>query len=212
METLQQLNDRLSRCIWKLVREHTSSAVLPNSWDRYKDLVLSCLDFKDNADKAIFRGLVERNVRVQRLPGCQQTAQCTPRQRVIQLLDSRQRALDISSVSAACLDTIDDRATLVSSVLEWSATPFRNGLCRVYTSVRLLRKWKMRGIDVDSHILSFLAGTRGASALNMDNVYHAISELVRSQTFSVGKYLQWVMARGIAGNSPTGSQKVNINT
>jgi mediator of RNA polymerase II transcription subunit 12 len=31
----------------------------------------------------------------------------------------------------------------------------------------------------------------------MDNVYHAISELVRSQTFSVGRYLQWLMAKGV---------------
>jgi mediator of RNA polymerase II transcription subunit 12 len=38
--------------------------------------------------------------------------------------------------------------------------------------------------------------------LNMDQIYHVISELVRSQTFSVGRYLQWLMARGVT-NSPS---------
>lgn len=183
--------------------------VLPNSWDRYKELVLACLNLKDSVDKAIFQSLVERNLRVQRPQSWQRTTQLTPRQRVIRLLDSKKSVLDISSVSAACLNAVEDRATLVSSVLEWCATPFRHGLCRVYTCVRLLRKWKMCGIDVDSHILSFLTGTPERPALNMENVYHTIAELVRSQTFSVGKYLQWLMARGVVDSSQLGQHKVN---
>lgn len=183
--------------------------VLSNSWDRYKDLVPSCLNLKDSVDKAILHSLVERNVRVYRPQGWQQTAQPTPRQRIIRLLDFKQRALDIPSVSATCLDAVEDRGALVSSVLEWSATPFRSGLYRVYASVRLLRKWKRSGIDVDSHILSFLTEARGRASLNVDNVYHAISELVRSQTFSVGRYLQWLMAKGLADSSQLGQQKVS---
>jgi mediator of RNA polymerase II transcription subunit 12 len=207
-ESLQQLDVRLSCFIKRLARDHTSSMVLSNSWNRYKDLVPSCLNLKDSVDKAILHSLVERNVRVYRPQDWQQTAQPTPRQRIIRLLDVKQRALDIPSVSATCLDAVEDRRALVSSVLEWSATPFRSGLYRVYASVRLLRKWKRCGIDVDSHILSFLTEARGRATLNMDNVYHAVSELVRSQTFSVGRYLQWLMAKGLADSSQLDQQKV----
>ncbi|CBF76885.1 hypothetical protein AN4741.2 [Aspergillus nidulans FGSC A4] len=44
--------------------------------------------------------------------------------------------------------------------------------------------------------------------LDMDNVYHIISELVRSQTFSVSRYLQWLMAKGVARKSSGTSGEV----
>lgn len=182
--------------------------ILPNSFDSYKDLVLSCLDLKENVDNAIFRSLVERNTRVQRPRNCQSSVQFTPRQRVIRLLDSKQPAYDIPSMSTACLDTVEDRAVLISTVLEWSASSFRGGLCRVYTSVRLLRKWKALGIDVDSYILYFLVDAREYYALNLDNIFHITAELIRSQTFSVGRYFQWLMARGVANCFQPGQNKV----
>ncbi|KAF7591900.1 RNA polymerase II mediator complex subunit [Aspergillus hancockii] len=198
---LQPLVDRLSLYIRRIVLEHTSSVVLPSSWDRYKELISSCLDLKDGIHRTIFQNLSERNSRLQLPKSHRETAQRSPQQRVIQLFDSIRSAHDIASASAACLKTIEDKAVLIYKLLEWTATPFRYGLCRVYTGVRLLRRWKMSGIDIDSCILSFLAEAQITSPLNMDNIYHVISELVRSQTFSVGRYLQWLMARGVTDPS-----------
>lgn len=167
---------------------------------------------KDNAHKAIFQNLAERNARVQ-APKCQrETTQRSPQQRVIHLFDSVRSTHEISSTSSECLRIIEDKSVLISKLLEWAATPFRYGLCRVYTGVRLLRKWKMSGVDIDSYILSFLAGTKLTLTLNMENIYHIISELVRSQTFSVGRYLQWLMARGVTGDIRPDAQKVRHYT
>lgn len=210
LETLQPLIDRLSRFVKKLVHEHPSSLILPNSWDTYKTQVSSSLDLAHKVDRDLFQGLAERNARVQRPRQPLQTAQHSPHQRIITLLDSIHSAHDISSVSPACLDAVDDRAALVSKLLAWLATPFRYGICRVYIGVRLLRKWKSTGIDVDGHVLAFLTQERDNKKLNMDNIYHAISELVRSQTFSVGRYLQWLMARGVTSRFSVEDQKVGV--
>ncbi|KAF7125224.1 hypothetical protein CNMCM5793_001333 [Aspergillus hiratsukae] len=200
-KSLRPLTDRLSLHIRKLTLEHTSSVVLPRSWEKYKDLVSSCLNLRDNVHRAVFQNLAERNARVQRPRKCQETTQQPPQQRIIQLFDSIRSSHDITSVSAASLGAIDDKAALVLKLLEWAATPFRYGVCRVYTGARLLRKWKTAGVDVDTCIISFLAERQMSDQLNMDNIYHIISELVRSQTFSVGKYLQWLMAKGVADSS-----------
>ncbi|THC98039.1 hypothetical protein EYZ11_002465 [Aspergillus tanneri] len=194
------LVDRLSLYIRRLVLEHTSSVILPRSWDKYKDLISSCLNMKDNVHRAIFQNLVERNLRVQTPKGHKEAVHRSPQQRAIHLFDSIRSANDISSASCECLKTIEDKTVLVYKLLEWTATPCRYGICRVYTGVRLLRKWKMSGIDIDSYILAFLAGVRATTPLKMDNIYHIISELVRSQTFSVGRYLQWLMARGVTSD------------
>lgn len=206
-KSLRPLVDRLSLHIRKLTLEHTSSVVLPHSWDRHKDLLSSCLNLKDNIHRAIIQNLAERNARVQRPRKCQETTDQPPQQRVIQLFDSIRSMHDFSSVSIAALNAIDDKAALVFKLLEWVATPFRYGICRVYTGARLLRKWKIAGVDVDSCIISFLTESHGRSQLNMDNVYHIISELVRSQTFSVGRYLQWLVAKGVADCSRDSHRK-----
>lgn len=206
LEPLQPLVDRLSRFIKQLVHEHTSSMVLPNTWETYKNQVSSCLDLSHKVDRALFQSIAERNARVQRPQNSQQAKHRSPHQHLIHLLDSIRSAQDILAVSAACLDAVDDRPVLVSKLLEWLATPFRHGICRVYVGARLLRKWKSCGVDVDEHILSFLTRFRDSKKLNMENVYHVISELVRSQTFSVGRYLQWLMAKGATSHSPSQGQ------
>lgn len=171
----------------------------------YKDHVSSCLNLSNKIDLALFQSIAERNARVQRPRHSKQATQRSPYQRIIGLLDSIRSAHDIALISSTLLDAVDSKAILVSKLLEWLATPFRYGICRVYVGVRLLRKWKTSGVDVDDHILSFLTQANNNWKLELDNVYHAISELVRSQTFSVGRYLQWLMAKGVT--SPFSSER-----
>ncbi|KAJ5639766.1 uncharacterized protein N7484_007628 [Penicillium longicatenatum] len=207
-EPLKPLIDRLSRFMKKLIQEHTSSLLLPNSWEKYKSQVISCLDLTDNVDRALLQNLTERNFRVQRPRHPKQTPQRSPNQRVIRLLDSILSEYDINAVSTACLGVVEDRTVLVSKLLEWLSTPFRHGIYRVYAGARLLRKWKAAGVDVDDHILSFLARAGRNQKLNMENVYHTISELVRSQTFSVGRYLQWLMAKDVTSHASSYRQSM----
>ncbi|KAJ5937390.1 hypothetical protein N7454_004690 [Penicillium verhagenii] len=207
-ESLKPIIDRLSRFIKKLIREHTSSLLLPNSWEKYKAQVISCLDLTDNLDRALLQTLTERNARVQRPRHSKHTPKRSPNQRIIRLLDSIRSESDIHSVSTSCLEAVDDRTVLVSKLLEWLSTPFRHGIYRVYAGTRLLRKWKSAGVDVDDHILAFLtqAGHDQKLNMNMGNVYHTISELVRSQSFSVGRYLQWLMAKDVTSHNSSYQQ------
>ncbi|KAL4862934.1 hypothetical protein BDV12DRAFT_35458 [Aspergillus spectabilis] len=205
---LQPITDRLLCYMRKLVLEHTSSVVLPSTWETYKDHVRSCLKMKENTDKTIFDCLAERNARVQLPKVPPQSTEQSVQIRVVQLFDSVQSSLDIPSTSMACLNAFEDKTALVAKLLEWSATRFRSGLHRVYTAARLLRKWKMSGIDVDSYIVSYLSTIQSTAQLDMDNIYHIISELVRSQTFSISRYLQRLMAKGVAKKLAADNDKV----
>lgn len=176
----------------------------------YKPQVSSCLNLEQKVDRVLFQSLAERNARVQLPRQSKQATRGSPQQRIIRILDSIHSAQDISSVSSACLDAVSNRAVLVSKLLEWLATPFRHGIYRVYIGVRLLRKWKASGVDVDDHILEFLTRTGSSKKFNMDNIYHAVSELVRSQTFSVGRYLQWLMAKGITSCGSSERKLVSV--
>jgi mediator of RNA polymerase II transcription subunit 12 len=183
--------------------------ILPNTWETYRQQVSLVLDLDNAYEKALFQTLAERNARVQRPSHSKQTNNRSPHQRIIRLLDSIRSAHDITSISSY-FDTLEDKALLISKLLEWLSTPFRHGLCRVYIGARLLRRWKLAGVDIDSNILAFLSRGQNNQKLNMDQVYHVISELVRSQTFSVGRYLQWLMARGVTNNPATTGHNVSL--
>lgn len=193
---LQPLIDRVSLLVHRLCRENSPCLILPRSWDRYQDVVASSLS-DDSREKAILQSLVLRNARVQRPGTYCPTRQRSPQEQVIKLLDASRDTCDMCSLSSSCLALVPDRQELVSVLLRWAASPFRQGLVRVYIAVRLFRKWKRSGMDIDACIFPFLTQTSiEQSASSMTNVYHIIVELIRSQTFSVGRYLQWLVARG----------------
>ena len=200
-DSVQPVVLRLSRCIKKLVRDSTSSVVLPDTWEGYRSTVVACMDPDDQIDKAVLQTLSERNARVQRMrDGPRSSGQRSRRQYAISLFDSIRTTQDINSICSVCVDAFhDDMASLVATLLEWTASSFRHGVFRVFAAVRFLRRWKVSGIvDVDSHILAFLADQQ---VDDVDNIYHVVSELVRSQTFSVGRYLQWLVAKGAVDGS-----------
>ncbi|CRG82980.1 Mediator of RNA polymerase II transcription subunit 12 [Talaromyces islandicus] len=194
--TYQPLIDRLVLLVRRLCRECSSSLVLPRSWDQYRDLVSSSLDVEDVTEKAILEIITTRNARVKKQKDCRQSIQRSPHQQIIKLLDTALSTYDVPALSLACLDAMKDREALVHETLEWAASRFRHGLVRVYITVRLLRKWKRLGMDIDGYIFSFIMKARSNNSIHMVNVQHVIVELIRSQTFSVSRYLQWLVARG----------------
>jgi mediator of RNA polymerase II transcription subunit 12 len=70
----------------------------------------------------------------------------------------------------------------------------------------------MSGIDIDTYIILFVSTVQDTGQLDMDNIYHVISELVRSQTFSISRYLQWLMAKGVAKNAGGDNNEVCVLT
>lgn len=189
----------LSRVVRALAERAPSALVLPLVWKKYKQALTSCLGYENSIGKAILNALGSRNDQASRTSTQLGKSKPTLSQHLIGLLDSSD--LTLSALAADCLRMSSDYEFLVSKTLEWASTILRQGMSRVYLSARLFRKWKSAGIDTDSCILSFLRQDHKAGCLRLTDVYHVISELIRSQSFSVGKYLQWIMARGIASTT-----------
>lgn len=206
---LNPVAQRLSRLTKTLTLYHPSSFILPRTWAKYESVLSSCLDMNLPEDKAAFQNLKARNTRVCRLQNDRGKPIQSINQRLIQLLDS---SSDVSTICSECLNISQDYSILVTKLIEWASTSFRYGTARTYTVVRVFRKWKKSGVDIDSHILSFLIQDHRKSGVRLFDVYHVICELVRSQSFSVAKYLQWLMARGVLSNVSDFQQMVQYPT
>lgn len=120
--------------------------------------------------------------------------------------------LNTETLACECLATISDARTLVSTVLKWASSLYREGAHRAYLATRLLRRWSRSGLDIDSAILSYFHSSDMNKGSDPRNVFRIVAELVRSKNFSVGKYLQWLIATGSVHQSPESSVRYPISS
>ena len=171
--------------------------ILPASWSKYEDAIQSCVDQKESRLQFSFDNLAKRNWTLRNRSLKQRIqANKTVRQTIISYLDSLRDDQSFSRVAEACLRTTSDHDLLVRTCIEWSSSIYRYGRFRAYAAARLLRMWKKRGVDLQGPILKFLTACSDVPGLKRRDVYRLLAELVRSRHLSVGKYLQWLIARG----------------
>jgi mediator of RNA polymerase II transcription subunit 12 len=129
--------------------------------------------------------------------------------RVIALLDSVDYSVSvqIEDLASTCIEMIPDANHLTSTLLAWASSIYRDGSHRAYLVVRLLRKLSQFGVDIDESILSYLRSPSPHQGSNPQNLSRIIAELVRSKSFSIGQYLQWLIATGSL--SSTSSQDLS---
>ena len=196
-ELFPQIQEQLARLLKSFIIANPACFILPGSWLKYGPLLMSCLGDEDADLNLSFERLSRRNLR---LIWSRDKQSHRPRKdsrpRLISLLDSIPMTFQLHQTSEECLQAMGNKELLIRTVLEWASSLYRKGQARIYVAVRLLRRWAKIGIDVGGSILAFLAASPTMVGLQKSNVYRIIVELVRSKHFSVGKYLQWLVARG----------------
>jgi mediator of RNA polymerase II transcription subunit 12 len=182
--------DQLSRLTEKIMTSRPNALISPSFWPRYIQSVSST--FPDGTSShTVFDDIKERNEYLLTNP----SPTMTTRQEILQSLDSLCHGSPWHSTWHIISSVSTGHDEVVSTTLDWISSPYRQGPIRVFVAARLLRKCSTRGIDVGLLLLESLSL---AKQKNVDdsNVFHLLSELVRSSTFSVAKYLQWLIARG----------------
>lgn len=196
-----EVYDTVFKKLAKLLRSMMLSApaclILPASWNKYQDTIKSCLDKTESRLQFSFDSLSKRNWRL-RNRASNQSSQPTKShgQTIIIYLDSLCYDQSFGKIAGACLRVSDDYDLLVRTCIEWSSSIYRHGRSRAYAAARLLRIWNRKGVDLQGPIFSFLAANSNVPELQKRDIYKLLAELVRSQHLSVGKYLQWLIARG----------------
>lgn len=171
--------------------------ILPRCWNRYRKVIEICLFEGNDSLKPDFDNLSGRNLRLLNYLSQQeaQPRKCSGRT-IIDLLDGLYTERDFGRVAGSLLRIAEDHTMLVQTCVQWATTMYRYGEFRVYAAARLLRIWYMHSIDLQWPIMEFLGTNPNPSGLRKPDIYRLLAELVSSKHFSVGRYLQWIMARG----------------
>lgn len=196
-EIFHPIQEELARLLKSFLIANPACFIIPSSWLKYEPLLRSCLSVEETNLTSAFEQLSGRNLHLLRSRDKHtRHAVVDARPEILTLLDNIPTAFDLQITSEACLQVSGNRELLIITMLEWASSLYRRGQVRVYIAVRLLRRWARLGVDISGPVLAFLAASPAMVGLQKDNVYRVIAELVRSKHFSVGKYLQWLLARG----------------
>jgi mediator of RNA polymerase II transcription subunit 12 len=192
------LLEYLEKILLKLLATTPSCLLLPRTWDVNLPVLQHLVSRHPHTQVLSSVNDLDRRVkRLQHRLGAHSDSK-DPTRRVISLLDSLEyvTAVDMERTACDCLATMPDAHTLVSTVLKWAASLYREGVHRIYLATRLLRRWCRSGVDVDSAILSYFLSPDSSQGCDPRNIFRIVAELIRSKNFSVGKYLQWLIATG----------------
>jgi mediator of RNA polymerase II transcription subunit 12 len=175
--------------------------IMPAFWPRCLSVLTASAAGEDEAVTSCLATIGARNRRIARTDSSVFLAAGQPSQHVITLLDELTPTSDISALAdTRSLVNVEDHS-LVLLVLHWSVAMFRHRIWRIYAAVRLLRQWAQSGMDLNYILTSILGETESTARFSPRRMYCLMSELIRHRLFSIGKYLQWLLATGIAETS-----------
>jgi len=207
---LYQVEDQLSpspalqyleNTLLKLLGTRPACLLLPTSWAKHH-ATLQALAAKRNHPQ-ITQAVQRLEARVTRLlQRSKSTAPKSPFARVIHRLDSvnYKTTIRIEDLSYECMEIMSNAVQLISVLLQWACSYYRNGSHRIYLATRLLRRWSHLGADIYEGIVSYLQDMTWKDSGQLGVVFRIVAELVRSKHFSAGRYLQWLIATGSLGS------------
>lgn len=190
------LKARLQKLIMVMAVANRGCLIIPKTWEKYSYLLVpSTFGSELSTSETHAQNVKRRNTRLTR--PLRKTSENT-RSAILNLyatVDTASIPVDFESLTTSCLASVPDVSKLVPALLNWSASYYRTGASRIYLAAGVLSQLSWRGYDTYEYIMGFLRTENSAPTL-FENVYRVIAELIRDNTFSAGRYLQWLMTSG----------------
>ncbi|WPH01430.1 Hypothetical protein R9X50_00427600 [Acrodontium crateriforme] len=192
------LKSRLQKLVTMLAMTNRACLIIPQTWVKYKYLLAAPKLSTNEKATVIANNIITRN---ERLSDPLRHTPANSRSALFDLYNDLDGfTLTTGSLERLvknCIATIPDDLELVQALLKWSSTPYRQGVARVYLTARVLSDLHKLGRETDSAILDYLNNASKSTAIDVDNLYHVIAHMVRLDSFSVGRYMQWLITSGI---------------
>ncbi|KAI9888774.1 MAG: RNA polymerase II mediator complex subunit [Vezdaea aestivalis] len=183
---------RLRQMVEEDLGQHRDNFVSLNTWQNFGPILKLIGEANPSELSTAMDDVVQRCKRLLPTSKRENKAEET----LVRILDLNFIHCAPSSTWDRCQNLSGGKDLFVHTAVSWVASRFREGPLKVLLGARLLRRAKKLGLDIEGPILQIL-GTRNTSNFDNAAIFHLMSDLVRSKTFSPSKYLQWLIAGGI---------------
>ncbi|ETI22853.1 hypothetical protein G647_06930 [Cladophialophora carrionii CBS 160.54] len=203
--TIAPLRQKLRAAIRELLFARSALFLMPDRWPESIEIIRACLDQTLPPERQLFDGLNRINKRAMGYNKAEISSIRAPDQAIVDVLDAARVPYNLMALEDTLKAACSDFALLMQTCLEWSCTRFRCSRTRIYLITRLVKRWQREGLDVDTALLSFLSAYKERrTTADSQNLRHLIAQLSRSDCFSISKYLQWLMVRGLPKHGMVG--------
>jgi mediator of RNA polymerase II transcription subunit 12 len=200
---IQMVQDTLST----LAKTKSMCFLFSRNWNKFRGLLQAISERAVSLD--VKQAIADIACRNERISG-QFSIKSSPgaSEQIIRLLDSEGLKIPSNKLASRCLELISDVAVLLDIIMRWAASPYRQGRHRVYLAARLLRAISDQERDIDEIIWAVVEKHGNNPAMHESDLFQVVIELIRPRHFSVGKFLQHLIATGAfshiesAHNSP----------
>lgn len=192
-DILLPLATQMQSLLGVLLIASPDSFIHPPTWTRYRNTVLPLVQTGHEVQKRAAQSI---DLRIERLTSSNIKSRPAVRGTMVKLLDTTLRKPYSQDLASHLWKISEDKIGLVMTLLDWCMSLYRSGTAKIYVAASMLRSWSMCEINITSTILEFLDRNPIPETDRKRLVYHLVSELVRTEHFSVPQYLQWLIARG----------------
>ncbi|KAI0007399.1 hypothetical protein F4779DRAFT_514235 [Xylariaceae sp. FL0662B] len=192
-DILLPLATRLGSLVESLLLTSPANFINPSVWFKFRDSLQAPLSNNDEPRSKIFQSIDTRN---EYLTSSNIKSQPAIRGTVVQLLDKILRVPFDEELPTLIWKTSENKLFLVRTVLEWCTSLYRPGIAKVYAATALLRSLTNLDVDITRAVLEFLELDPLQDLGRKQLVYHVVSELARSDHFSIPQYITWLITRG----------------
>ena len=194
LEVNAALKLRLQKLISVLATTSRGSFIIPHAWENYKYLLAPKTG--TTATDTPAHNIAERN---ERLASPLYKTAVNTRSLLLDLYNELETIgldVDIDTLLGRCSTLIPNVSKLVSALLDWASTPYRPGITRIYLVSRVIAHLHDACIDTDAIILNYISDAKALTKPSTVPVHKVVVDLVRLESFSVGRYLQWLITSG----------------
>ncbi|KAF1958736.1 hypothetical protein CC80DRAFT_441342 [Byssothecium circinans] len=189
----------LENVLLQLIVTKPACLLLPTPWAKYFSVLQVLAERRSQpAVSRAINNIDARNNALLRPSNSALALTHDPIGQIYRLLDAvdYKAKIRIDDLSYDCMEVTPDTNQLVSALLSWASSLYRQGCHRIYLVTRLLRKWDRLGADIHDAILTHFPHLVHDESKDHSIAFRVVAELVRSKTFSPGKFLQWLIATG----------------
>ncbi|KAF2675007.1 hypothetical protein BT63DRAFT_26410 [Microthyrium microscopicum] len=202
-DLLAPIIDKLEALITILAISHHGCLILPRTWARFSAFFTSTA--KRSTDMRLpeaISNLIYRNNRLTDRSSSRST-NINEKSKIIECLDQQALNLSPKEIVSNILDISDNLDTIVPILLQWASSIHRSGRYRIYAVVRILRRLRHLDDEFDELLWTSIQQLHNSQDLVHQRLFQIVVELVRASQFSVGRFVQHLIAIGASsGKDP----------
>lgn len=192
---MQPLLELLQRLVHNLITAHPAGIIL-ESWEAFRPRLLQMASLTHQHTRIGYQAVIDRNDRLS-FTNTSTLSPCLPSYRVFNALDKVYDWAPITPLSSYCRSHLSIEKGLLTALLQWAASDYRDGQHRPCLVVRIILEVSSTcDTDINRAILDALYILKDNLSVSSKIITGMLADLVELHVLDYSRYMRWLITVG----------------